>query len=146
MIFAVGDDDGVRAAHADAERLDIHTFIAYTDAAETENAAGRVVVDKFRPFFFRAVNFFFDEAAGIRAIAENHVLQFALAAFVANGAVEGVIGKQKFQDALARLLDLVRLRPNDHSFGRDERARRLQLRHFFHFDKAHTAGGLQRKP
>src|SRR5260221_1250833 len=102
MIFAVGDDDGVRAAHADAERLYTHAFIANAHAAETENAARCVVIDEFRPFFFRPVNFFFDEAAGVRAVAEHHVLQFALAALVANGAVETWIARPKIYVGFAR--------------------------------------------
>jgi len=104
MIFAVGDDDGVRAAHADAERLYVHTFIANAYATETENTAWSVVVDEFRPLFFRPVNFLFDEAAGVRApVAEHHVLQLAFAALVANRAVERVIRQQKFEHALCAL-------------------------------------------
>ena len=34
---------------------------------------------------------------------------------------------------------------HDHAFGGDQCARGLQLRHFFYFDEAHAASGLQRK-
>jgi hypothetical protein len=42
--------------------------------------------------------------------------------------------------------DLLRVGLHDHAVGSDERAGRLQLRHFFHFDEAHAAGRLQRQP
>ena len=81
----------------------------------------------------------------IEAVAEDHVLQFALAAFVADGAIERMIGEQEFEHVLARLVDLSRVGSDDHAFGRDERARGLQLGHFFDFDQAHAAGRLQRQ-
>src|SRR5260370_30552418 len=80
MIFAVGDNYAVGAAHAHTERFDVHAFVANPDAAEAENAARGVVVNELGPFFFRAVNFFLDEAAGISPSAENHALQCALCA------------------------------------------------------------------
>ena len=38
------------------------------------------------------MDFFFNETAGIGAIAENHVLQFAFAAFIANRTIQRVVG------------------------------------------------------
>src|SRR4029077_11885029 len=64
MIFAVGDDHAVRAAHSHAEGFDVHAFVANAHAAEAQNAARGVVVDQLRPFLFGAMNFFLDEAAG----------------------------------------------------------------------------------
>ena len=110
MIFAIGNDHAVCTAHADAECFHVHAFVADAYAAETKNASRSVVIDKLRPFFFGAMNFFFDEAAGVGAVAEDHVLQFALAAFVADRAVERVVGQQKFQHVLAGLADLVAAR------------------------------------
>src|SRR5690242_19452190 len=142
MIAAVGNDDAVRAAHADAKGFHVHAFIANAHAAEAQNAAGSVVVNEFRPLFFGAMNFFFDEAAGIRAVTENHILELAFAALVAHRAVERVIGEQKFEHVLARLPNLVRVGANDHAFGRDEGAGGLQLWSLLDFHKAHAAGGL----
>src|ERR1700719_605962 len=68
MIFAVGNDDTVRAAHAHAERLNVHALIAHAHAAEAENAARRVIVNELRPLLFGPVNFFFDETAGVGTI------------------------------------------------------------------------------
>src|SRR5260370_42223720 len=91
VIAFIGNDDGVRPAHAHAEGLHIHTFVAHANASIAKDAAWRVVINQVRPFLFRPVNFFFREAAGIGAIAKYHVLQFALAAFVAYRAIERVI-------------------------------------------------------
>ena len=91
------------------------------------------------------MNLFFHEAARIGAVAKHHVLQFALAALVADWAIERVIRQEKFEHAFAGLLDLRRIRANDHAFCGSESASRLQLGHFFHFNEAHAARGLQRK-
>ena len=91
MIAAIGDDDGIGAAHTNAERFDVHAFIADAYATETENAARGVVINEVRPFFFGAMNLFFDEAAGVGAVSEDHILQFALATLIADRAIERVI-------------------------------------------------------
>ena len=46
----VRDDHRLHAARANAERFHVHAFIAYAHAAETENAARRVVIDRFDHF------------------------------------------------------------------------------------------------
>ena len=86
----------------------------------------------------------FGEAAFARAVAEHHVLQFALAALVAHRAIERMIGQQEFERAFARLRDLRRIGVHHHAFGHRQRAGRQQLRHLLHFHQAHAAGGLQR--
>ena len=50
-----------------------------------------------------------DEAALARAVAERLVLQRALAALVADRAVERVVGEQELEDAVLRLLGRRRL-------------------------------------
>src|SRR6267142_1165135 len=145
VIFAIGDDDAVGAAHADTERLHVHAFVANAHAAEAEDAARGVVVDPLRPLFFGAVNFFLDEAAGVRAVTEDHVLQFALAAFVADRAIARVIGQQKFQHVLSGVAHLIGSGADDHAFGGDDGASGLQLGKFLDFDQAHAARGLQRQ-
>ncbi len=84
MILAVRNDHRLRAARAHAERFDVHALVAHAHAAETQNASRRVVINRFRPFLLGLVALFFVEAALVRAIRENHVLQFALAALVAH--------------------------------------------------------------
>src|SRR4029077_18862285 len=113
VVFAGGDEHAVGAAHAHAESFYVHTFIAHAHAAEAEDAPRRVVIDELRPLFLGAMDLFFDETAGIRTVAEHHVLQLALAAFVAHRAIEGVIGQQEFQHVLARVAHLIGVGAHD---------------------------------
>src|SRR5271163_4325508 len=71
----VGNDHGMHAARADAERLHVHAFIAYAHATETQNAARSIEINQRRPLFFGIVEFFFGETAVIQAVTESHVLQ-----------------------------------------------------------------------
>ena len=89
---------------------------------------------------------FFDEAGFVEAVAERHVLQFALAAFVADGTIERVIREQEFDHVLARFVDLIGVGLHDHAVGGDQGAGGLQLGHLLDFHEAHAARGLQRKP
>src|SRR5260370_29858400 len=103
VIFAVGDDNRVRATHAHAQRLHIHAFITNTHAAEAQDAARRIVINQVRPLFLWPVNLFFHEPAGVGAVAEHHVLQFALAAFVADRTIPRVVATKEFQHELPRV-------------------------------------------
>ena len=60
---------------------------------------------------------FFDEAAVVRAVAEDHVLQFAFAALVAHRAIQRMIGEQKFEHGLARFVHLRRVGAHHHAVG-----------------------------
>src|SRR5262249_33477287 len=142
VIFAIGNDDAVGATHAHAERLYVHAFVAYAHAAETQDAARRVVVDEVRPLLFGSMNLFLDETRGVCAVTKDHVLQFALAAFVADRAIEWVIGEQELQHVLAGVAHLLGVRFDDHAFGGDQRARGLQLWKFLDFHQTHAARGL----
>ncbi len=145
VIFAVGDDNRVRATHAHAQRLHIHAFITNTHAAEAQDAARRIVINQVRPLFLWPVNLFFHEPAGIRAVAEHHVLQFALAAFVADRTIQRVVAQQEFQHELPRVAYRLGVGAHHHAFGDHLGARGLQFGRLFHFDQAHPAGRLQRK-
>ena len=146
VILAIRNNHAVRAAHPHAQRLDVHAFITHAHATETQDASRSIVINKLRPFFLGPVNFLFHKPAGIRAVAEYHVLQLALAAFVADRAIQRMIGQQKLQHVLARVANLLRVRSNDHAFRGDDRARCLQLRRLFDFHQAHPARRLQRQP
>ncbi len=122
------------AAHPHAQRLHIHALIANAHAAETKDAARSVVIHQVRPFFFGPVNLFFHEPAGVGAVAENHVLQFALAALVANRAIQRVVAQQKLQHEFARVAHLLGICPHHHAFGDHLGARGLQLWRLLHFN------------
>ena len=92
------------------------------------------------------MKFFFHKAAAIRAVAKNHVLQFAFASLIANRAIERVIGEQKFQHGLARFVHLRRIGAHDHGIHSYQCAGGLQLRSFLHLHQTHATGRLQGKP
>ena len=141
----VGGDDGVCAAILHAERPHVHAFAAHADAAVTEDAARAVVEDGGRPLLLVAMMLGLGVEAFAGAVLEGHVLQFALAAGIADGAVERVIAEKQFDGGLARLRDLGRLGDEDLALGDGGGAGGLQLGNFFLAHDAHAAGGLQRE-
>ena len=143
VVALVGSDFGDHAAVDHAERADAQAFVADAHAAEAEDAARRIEKHDGRKLFFRSVDLLFGVAALAGAVAEDHVLQFALAALVAYRAIERMVGQQEFQGVLAGLRHLRGFGPHDHAFGDGESASRHQLGHLLHFDEAHAAGGLQ---
>src|ERR1019366_3983864 len=146
MVAAVGRDDRADAAILDAQRPHIHAFAAHADAAIAEDAAGAVEVDRGRPLLLFAVVLGLDVEAFAGAVLEGHVLQFALAARIANGAVEGMIAEQQLDGRFARLGNLFRLGDEHLALGYRGGAGGLQLGHFFLAHDAHAARGLQAEP
>jgi hypothetical protein len=132
-------------AIVDAKRPDVHAFAAHADAAITEDAARAIVKDGRRPLLLVAMVLDLDELAFACAVLEGHVLQLALAAGVADGAVERVIAEEQFDGGLARLRDFGRLGDEDLALGDGGGAGGLQLGNFFLAHDAHAAGGLQRE-
>src|SRR5262249_4214858 len=143
MVAFVGRDLRHDAAVDDTERTHAHTFITDADAAEAKDAARRIEKHYRGKLLLGSVDLFFSEPALARAVAEHHILQFALAALVAYRAVERMVAEEEFESILARLRHLRGFGPDHHAFGHGKRACRHQLRHFLHFHEAHPAGGLQ---
>ncbi len=83
-----------------------------------------------------------------RTVAERLVLQRALAALVADGAVERVVGEQQLDDALLGPLGRRRLRFDLHVGGDGDHARRLEHRAAtgVDLDEAHAAHAHRRHP
>ena len=103
VIAFVGRDLRNHAAIDHAQRAHAHAFVADAHAAEAENAARLIEEHHRRPLLLVHVDLDFGEAAFARAVAEDHVLQFALAALVADRAIERMVGEQEFQRGFARL-------------------------------------------
>ncbi len=80
------------------------------------------------------------------AVLEGHVLQLALAAGIAYGAVKGVVAEQQLDGGFARLDDFRRFGHEDLALGDGGGAGGLQLGHFLLAHQAHAAGGLQAQP
>ncbi len=102
VIAVIGRDFRNRAALDHAERVDAHAFVADAHAAVAQDAARRIEKHHRRILFFGRVDLGFGVAALAGAVAEHHVLQFALAALVAHRAIQRMVGEQEFEHVLAR--------------------------------------------
>src|SRR4029079_6930907 len=80
-----------------------------------------------------------EKARDAVAPAERDVLQRALAALVADRAVERVVDQQELDDRVLGVLDPRGLRVDDHAVLDRRRAGRLQLRDALDLDEAHAA-------
>src|SRR2546427_12617709 len=78
VILPVGNNHRICAALAHAQGFDVHALVAHAHAAETENAARRVVIDQLRPLFLGPGFFFLDEAALVGAVGEAHSLRLPM--------------------------------------------------------------------
>ena len=81
-----------------------------------------------------------DEARAPGAPAERDVLERALAALVADRAVERVVHEQELDHRVLRVLHAVRGGVHDHAVAHRRGARGLQLRDALDLDEAHAAG------
>ncbi len=133
------------ASITDAESAYAQSFAADSHAAITKDTARCIVENNGRPLLLVDVNLLLAEPALPCPIAENHVLQLALAPFVANGTIQRMIRQQEFQRALARLPNLRRIRVDHHTLRDGQCACDLQLRRLLYFHQAHAAGGLKRE-
>src|SRR5205823_2020326 len=80
-----------------------------------------------------------DEARFTRAERERLVLQWALTAAIAHGAVERMVDQEEFEDAVLHCLDVGRLRVDDHAVAHRGCARDLHPAHALDLDQAHPA-------
>ncbi len=142
---AVGSDDRVRAPAPGLDGVLAHPLVADTRAALTENAALRIVGDHWREILLGRVVLLLGEALFEVAPVEDHLLQLALAAAVADGAVQRVIREKKLDHPALRLLYLLRLRSDDHPVRAVDRAGGLKLRHLLDAHEAHAARSLKRE-
>src|SRR5450755_5180261 len=115
VIALVGRDLRNHAAVDHAQRAHAHAFTADTHAAIAQNAT-RIIEEHHRgPLLLVHVNLHLREAALARAIAEGHVLQFALTALVAHRAIQRMVGQQELQHGFARRYYLRRFRAHHHA-------------------------------
>src|SRR5437773_4172578 len=143
LVAPVGDDFAVRGAEPNAVGVHVHALVADADAAVAKNAARPVVVDEVREFLLLVVQLALHEARLRSAVAEDHVLELALAPLVADGTVERVVGQQELEHRLAGVSDLIVFGVDHHPVAGYRRAGGLQLGHFLNRDQAHAARALQ---
>src|SRR3546814_14501022 len=79
------------------------------------------------------------EAAAVEAVGHGLVLQVALAALVADRAVERMVDEQELHDAVARLLHLVGVGLDHHALADRHGAGGDRLGRTLHLDQAHAA-------
>jgi hypothetical protein len=103
-VLEIGGDLHVLAAADGAELFHAGDLGHEADAAGAVDAAGHVGLDQRPEILVLDRALVVGEAAGVEAIGHGLVLQVALAALVADRAVERVVDQQEFQHALARLL------------------------------------------
>ena len=141
----VGSNDGSGSAVLDAKCEHVHAFAAHAHAAVAKNAAWAIKEDDRGPLLLFAMVLGLGVEAFPGAVLVGHVLQLALAAGVAHGAVKRVIAEQKFERGLAGLRDLGRFGLHNHARGDRGGAGGLQLGQLFDPHDAHAAGSLQRE-
>ena len=103
MIEVVGLDLGNGAPIVYTQRAYTHPLVADPNASIAQNTARLIVKNHGRPLLLIHVYLRLDKAALAGTVPEYHVLQFAFATLVANGAVQRMIRQQEFERTLARL-------------------------------------------
>ena len=148
--FVESDRLGFVASEAEGELAVTGDFFGEANAAGALDAAleveRNVVAERER---FDGVALLLDESAGSGTVEKGVVLERALAASVADRAVERVVDKEEFEDSFAVLVEGVRFGIDDQALADREGAGCGRLRHHtdgavlrvLHagFDKAHTA-------
>src|ERR1700722_5377631 len=145
VIFFIRRDDRTHAAALHPQRPNVHGLAADAHAAVTQNATRPVEEHNRRPLLFLLMILRLHEFRFRGAVRKCHVLQFALAARVADRTVQGMIPQQHLDHALARLVHLRAVGTDDHAFAHHGGAGGLQLGHFFHLHQAHATRALQRQ-
>ena len=141
----VRSNNGGCAAVLYSKREDVHALAAHPDAAITQDAARTIEVNHRRPLLLVAVILRLGVEAVGSAVLEGHILQLALAAGIADRAVERMVAEQHLQRSLPCLRNLRGLSLDNHAIGDRRRAGGLQLRHLLNAHHTHAASCLQRK-
>ena len=133
-------DVRVRAALGEDQLVVLGDLLREAHAAVAEDAALAVDRDQRRQLERLAeVALGLDEARRARAPAVGDVLQRALAALVADRAVERVVDEQELDHRALRVVHALGLRVDDHAVLDRRGAAGLQLRDALDLDQAHAA-------
>ncbi len=141
----VGADLVVLAATGGAELRQPHHVLPEAHAARAMDAAGHVGGNQWPEVLVLDHALALVEARDVAAIAHRQVLQLALAALVADGAIQRMIDQQEFHHRFLGGDGLGRSRVHDHAFGHRRGAGRHGLGRLFHLDQAHAAVGRNRQ-
>ncbi len=133
-------DEGVSAALGEDQLIVLGDLLAEAHAAVAEDAALAVDGDERRQGQrLLEVALGLDHPAATQAPAERDVLQRALAALVADGAVERVVDQQELHDRVLGVADPLGLGVDDHPVLDGGGAAGLELGDALDLDQAHAA-------
>src|SRR5207248_1909403 len=133
-------DERVIGPREERQLVVLRDLLREAHAAVAEDAALAVDRDQRRQRDrLREVALLLLEAAATRAPAVRDVLERALAALVADGAVEWVVHEQELDDRVLRVFDALGLGIDDHAVLDRRRAGGLELRDSLDLDQAHAA-------
>ena len=138
-LLDVGADFHVLAAEDRAELLDARDLVGEADAARAMDAARHDRLDQRPDILVAHRALALVEAAEVAAVGHRLVLQVALAALIADGAIQRVIDEQELHHPFPRLLDLLRIGADHHAVRRRHGAGRDGLRRALHLHQAHAA-------
>ena len=127
------------AAAGRAQRLDAGDLGREADAARALDAARHLGLDDRAELLVGDRALLFLVARGVMAIGHRLVLQVALAALVADRAVERMVDQQELHHALARLLHQRRVGLDHHVVGDRHGAAGDRLRRLLLLHQAHAA-------
>ena len=139
--FDVGADLHVLATARGAELLDAGDVLAEAHAARAVDAARHVGGNQRTQVLVLHHALAFVETRRVAAEAHGEILQLALAALVADRAVERMIDEQEFHGRFLRANGLRALRENLHALADGRGAGRQRLRRLLHFHETHAAVG-----
>src|SRR5580700_3977115 len=117
VVALVRRDDRTHAAVLHPERPNVHAFSADAHAAIAQNATRTVKVDDWRPLLLFAVILNVDELGFGSAVGESHVLQFTLAAGIADRTVKGMVAEEQLHHGFTCLMDLIAFGGDGHALA-----------------------------
>ena len=132
-------DFGVFATVKHAQFHDTGDFLTETHTARAVNAARHFFGGNKRAHFFMEHDaLFFLVTRACATVPHRQVLQLALAALIADGAVKRVIDQQELHDAFLCRHCFFRARVHDHAIGYGRGAGRHGLGRLFDVNQAHA--------
>ena len=125
-----------------AQLHDASDFLAEAHAAGAMDAAAHLFHgDQRTDVLVGHHTLFFFVARTCTAVTDGQVLQLALTALIADGAIQGVVNQQELHHRLLRLDGFLALGTNDHALRHRRGACRQRLGRLFHINQAHAAVG-----
>ena len=144
-LAVVGADLQTLAAIHTAEFIGAADFTRGADAARALDTAGHVAGDQRTEVLVRHHALALGEAADRTAVAHRQVLQFALAALIADRAIQRVIDQQELHDVALGVQRALGAGIDLHARHHRRGAGRRRLGHLLDVDKAHAAVGRDRQ-